>query len=105
MNAGTADGWIADFISAVYFLHPDGTLGEFKPGNSSFGYRDFAVPVGAVLVGARLQLHRKPQAEIHRDMKQRLKVKKATQPLALASVGCVWKNPQGEVAARLIEKV
>jgi UDP-N-acetylmuramate dehydrogenase len=34
----------------------------------------------------------------------RLKQKKATQPLALASAGCVWKNPQGEVAARLIEK-
>src|SRR2546422_8508300 len=23
MNAGTADGWIGDFVSAVYFLHPD----------------------------------------------------------------------------------
>jgi len=36
-------------------------------------------------------------------MKQRLKVKK--QPaLALASAGCVWKNPHGEVAARLIDR-
>ena len=105
MNAGTADGWIGDFISAVYFLHPDGTLGEFKPGHGSFGYRDFAAPAGAVVVGARLQLHRRPQAEIQKDMKQRLKVKKATQPLALASAGCVWKNPHGEVAGRLIEKV
>src|SRR6266496_1178819 len=60
---------------------------------------------GSVLVGARLQLHRRPQAEIQKDMKQRLKVKKATQPLALASVGCVWKNPHGENAGRLIEKV
>ena len=105
MNAGTADGWIGDFISAVYFLHPDGTLGEFKPGNGSFGYRDFAAPAGAVVVGARLQMHRRPQAEIQKEMKQRLKVKKATQPLALASAGCVWKNPHGEVAGRLIEKV
>ena len=32
MNAGTPDGWIGDFVCAVYFLHPDGTLGEFKPG-------------------------------------------------------------------------
>jgi UDP-N-acetylmuramate dehydrogenase len=105
MNAGTADGWIGDFISAVYFLHPDGTLGEFKPGNGTFGYRAFAAPPGAVLVGARLQLHRRSQAEIQKDIKQRLKQKKASQPLALASVGCVWKSPQGESAARLIEKV
>ncbi|MEK7771104.1 MAG: UDP-N-acetylmuramate dehydrogenase [candidate division NC10 bacterium] len=105
MNAGTPDGWIGDFVSAVYFLHPDGTLGEFKPGPGAFGYRLFAAPPGAVLIGARLRLHRRPQAEIQKDIKQRLKQKKATQPLALASAGCVWKNPPGDVAGRLVEKV
>ena len=105
MNAGTPDGWIGDFVSAVYFLHPDGTLGEFKPGPGTFGYRLFAAPPGAVLIGARLRLHRRPQAEIQKDIKQRLKQKKATQPLALASAGCVWKNPPGDVAGRLVEKV
>jgi UDP-N-acetylmuramate dehydrogenase len=105
MNAGTEDGWIGDFVSAVYFLHPDGALGEFKPGAGSFSYRVFYAPPGAVLIGARLQFHRRPHAEIQREMKQRLKHKKIGQPLALASVGCVWKNPAGEPAARLIEKV
>jgi UDP-N-acetylmuramate dehydrogenase len=105
MNAGTPDGTIGDFVSAVYFLHPDGTMGEFKPGAGSFSYRMFSPPPGAVLIGARLGLHRRPATEIHRDLKQRLKVKKANQPLALASAGCVWKNPPGEVAGRLVEKV
>jgi UDP-N-acetylmuramate dehydrogenase len=105
MNAGTPDGTIGEFVSAVYFLHADGTLGEFKPGGGGFGHRAFAAPAGAVLIGARLRLHRRPFAEIQRDIKVRLKQKKASQPLALASVGCVWKSPPGEVAARLIEKV
>jgi UDP-N-acetylmuramate dehydrogenase len=105
MNAGTPDGFISDFVSAVYFLHPDGTMGEFKPGAGSFSYRVFHAPPGAVLIGARLQLHRRPQAEIQKELKQRLKRKKATQPLALASAGCVWKNPTGDVAGRLVEKV
>jgi UDP-N-acetylmuramate dehydrogenase len=105
MNAGTPDGWIGDFVSAVYFLHPDGTLGEFKPGAGSFSYRVFEAPPGAVLIGARLQLQRRPQVEVQKDIKQRLKQKKATQPLALASAGCVWKNPPGDVAGRLVEKV
>src|SRR6266705_5975170 len=104
MNAGTPDGWIGDFISAVYFLHPDGTLGEFKPGAGSFSYRVFETPPGALLIGARLRLPRRLLAEIQKDIKQRLKHKKATQPLALASAGCVWKNPPGELADRLIEK-
>jgi UDP-N-acetylmuramate dehydrogenase len=58
-----------------------------------------------VLVGCRLQLHRRPLSEIQKDIKQRLKHKKATQPLALASAGCVWKNPDNDAASRLVEKV
>ena len=104
MNAGTPDGWIGDFVSAVYFLHPDGTLGEFKPGAGSFSYRVFCAPPGAVLIGARLEFHRRPHVEIQWDIKQRLKQKKASQPLALASAGCVWKNPPGDIAGRLVEK-
>jgi UDP-N-acetylmuramate dehydrogenase len=105
MNAGTPDGWIGDFVSAVYFLHADGTLGEFKPTEGAFSYRQFDHPPGATLIGCRLRLHRRPQAEIQKDIKARLKQKKATQPLALASAGCVWKNPSGDTAGRLIEKV
>ena len=59
MNAGTVDGWIGDFVSAVYFLHPDGSLGEFKPAGA-FGYRAFHLPSSAVLIGCRMQLHRRP---------------------------------------------
>ena len=44
-------------------------------------------------------------AEIHRELKQRLKQKRTTQPLALASAGFVWKSPAGTAAAKLIEKV
>jgi len=103
MNAGTVEGSIGDFVSAVYYLHPDGTLGEFKPGSGTT-YRSFNAPAGSVLVGCRLQLHRRPLPEIQKDIKQRLKVKKSTQPLALASAGWVWKNPPNDLATRLVEK-
>jgi UDP-N-acetylmuramate dehydrogenase len=105
MNAGTPDGAIGDFVSAAYFLHPDGTLGEFKPNPGAFSYRAFQFPKGAVVVGCRLRLTRRPFSDIQKDIKQRLKGKKATLPLALASAGCVWKDPAGDTACRLIEKV
>jgi UDP-N-acetylmuramate dehydrogenase len=104
MNAGTDDGWIGDFVSAVYFLYPDGTIGELKPGAAACSYRQFNYPSGAVLVGGRLRFQRRPLAEIQKEIKRRLKQKKATQPLALASAGCVWKNPPNDLAVRLIEK-
>lgn len=105
MNAGTPDGAIGDFVSAAYFLYPDGSLGEYKPNAGGFGYRALHFPPGSVLIGCRLRLTRRPFPEIQKEIKQRLKVKKATQPLALASAGCVWKNPPGEQAGRLIERV
>lgn len=105
MNAGTPDGSIGDFVSAAYFLYPDGTLGEYKPNAGAFTYRSFHFPAGTVLIGCRLRLTRRPLAEIQKEIKHRLKGKKATQPLALASAGCVWKNPPGETAGKLIEKV
>jgi UDP-N-acetylmuramate dehydrogenase len=103
MNAGTPDGWIGDFVSGVYYLHGDGSIGEFKPAGG-LDYRAFHLPAGSVLVGCRLQFQRRPFAEIQKDIKARLKQKKSTQPLALASAGYVWKNPPGELATKLIEK-
>jgi UDP-N-acetylmuramate dehydrogenase len=103
MNAGTPDGWIGDFVGAVYFLHADGSIGEFKP-SGGVDYRAFHAPPGSVLVGCRLQFQRRPLPEIQKDIKARLKQKKSTQPLALASAGYVWKNPPGDLATRLIEK-
>jgi len=63
MNAGSPDGWMSDFVSAVYFLHPDGTLGEFKPGAGGGSYRQFHHPDRVTIVGCRLQLQRRAYAE------------------------------------------
>jgi UDP-N-acetylmuramate dehydrogenase len=104
MNAGTADGRMGDFVSAVYFLHADGSIGEFKPNTSGFAYRAFDFPPDSVLVGCRLQFQRRAHVEVQRDIKQRLKQKKSSQPLALASAGWVWKDPAGDTASRLIER-
>src|SRR6266403_1961965 len=100
--AGAGVG-LSALIREAAALNPDGSLGEFKP-SGAFGYRAFHLPAGAVLIGCRLQLHRRPLPEIQKEIRARLKQKKATQPLALASAGFVWKNPAGELASRLIEK-
>ncbi len=104
MNAGTPDGAIGDYVSAVYLLYPDGTIGDIKPATGTFAYRTFHHPPGAILLGARIMLQRRPQKEILAEIKERLKHKKATQPLALASAGCVFKNPPADHAGRLLEK-
>jgi UDP-N-acetylmuramate dehydrogenase len=103
-NAGTADGWIGDYVSAVYFLYPDGTFGEYKPGMMLMTERRLEIPEGVVVVGCRLRLQRRPVVETQREIKRRLKQKNIAQPLALASAGTVWRDPSGLSAARMIER-
>jgi UDP-N-acetylmuramate dehydrogenase len=103
-NAGTPDGWIGDYLSAAYFLYPDGSFGEYKPSLTPMAERRLDIPSGVVIVGCRLRFQRRTQREIQRDVKARLKQKNIAQPLALASGGAIWKDPPGLSAARLIEK-
>lgn len=102
MNVKSGDRAFADLCTAVYFLHRDGTLGEIRP-SAGYGFRDLR-QAATILVGCRLRLTRRPQAEIRRDIHQRLKLKRTKQPFALASAGYIWKPTGGEPAERLIER-
>ncbi len=104
-GAGATDASLVDAVSAVYFLHPDGSLGEWKPNHFQTEREAFELPRGGVVLGARVHLRRRPRPEIQKDIQARLKQRRATDPLALASLGYVWKNPAGESAARLVERV
>jgi UDP-N-acetylmuramate dehydrogenase len=102
MNVKSGDRAFADLCSAVYFLHRDGTLGEIRP-SGGYAFRDLHL-ASTVLVGCRLPLTRRPQADIRRDIHQRLKLKRTKQPFALASAGYIWKRTGSEPAERLIER-
>jgi len=104
-RAGTSEGSIMDLCSAVHFLHPDGTVGEFRQFEHAGGALTFDLPPGAILLGCRMQLFRRPGPTTLKKIKRRLKLRKASEPFALASAGFVWKNPPGTLAERLIDAV
>jgi UDP-N-acetylmuramate dehydrogenase len=95
---------LADLVSAVYFLRGDGALEELKPGAGFLPAAPLSLPSDAVVVGCRMRLQRRPRAEIQRDLNRRLKLRKRTEPMALASA-VVWKDTASASAACLVEKV
>jgi UDP-N-acetylmuramate dehydrogenase len=103
-NARTAEGAFIKHCLAVYFLHPDGTLGEHRAWGPT-GWRTFDLPAGGILVGCRLRLERRPALAVQKALQHRLKAWKESQPFDLAAAGYIWKNPTGDRAARLIEMV
>jgi UDP-N-acetylmuramate dehydrogenase len=103
-NARTPEGAFIKHCQAIYFLHPDGTLGEHRAWGPT-GWRTFDLPPGGILVGCRLRLERRPPQVVQKTLQYRLKAWKESQPFDLAAAGYIWKNPPGDRAARLVEMV
>jgi UDP-N-acetylmuramate dehydrogenase len=102
MNAGTREGELAPRIESVTLMRPDGELLTLGREELRFRYRHAELPQGCV-VSAQFALQPAPPAQIDATMTRMLGVRNATQPLHAPSAGCVFKNPQGDSAGRLIE--
>lgn len=104
MNAGTREGEMADVLTGVRIMEPNGEVRTLKRNEMTFGYRTSRLPRG-VIVSACLKLYPSGRAEIQRRMQGFINRRKATQPLTLPNAGSIFKNPNGTFAAKLIETV
>lgn len=102
MNAGTREGEIGDVVEAVEWIEPSGVVRELSRESLNFGYRRFDVPRGVVLLGARLRLSKGDRSEIQQRMKSTLQSRH--EPKGVASAGCIFRNPSGDAAGRLIDQ-
>jgi UDP-N-acetylmuramate dehydrogenase len=102
MNAGTRLGEMKDSLKAVRLVDPAGRIVDVPASSIRFSYRRAHLPRG-VVAGAWLQLKPDARAKIESVVKDYLRYRRDTQPLALPSAGCVFKNPEGDSAGRLIE--
>src|SRR6266571_2873443 len=84
-HARSLEGSLLDVFSSITFLYPDGTIGEHRPSGPAGAGRSLDLPAGAVVVGGRLHLVRRPAQRIQENLRLRMKTWKDTQPFALAS--------------------
>lgn len=102
MNAGTRLGEMKDSVKAVRMVSPNGVLIDRPAEAIEFGYRRATLPPG-VVVGVWLQLRPGVRTDIEKAVKDYLHYRRDTQPLALPSAGCVFKNPPNDSAGRVVE--
>ncbi len=102
MNAGTARGEMKDALQAIHLLDTEGRLRVIQADALEFGYRRSSLPPG-IVVGVWLNVIPSPVKQVATSIKAVLRKRKQTQPLALPSAGCVFRNPRGDSAGRLIE--
>jgi UDP-N-acetylmuramate dehydrogenase len=104
-NAGTAEGDMAAYVRTVTLLSPKDGLVLLQNEDITWEYRASSLPGGGrVVVEVELALRRAQAATVSRKVAAALNRRRATQPLSVPNAGSVFKNPEGQVAARLIEE-
>lgn len=103
MNAGSGEAWIDSVVGSVTVYLPSEGLVRLRADELEWGYRECALPAGAVMVETVIQLHDADKAAIRAAMDASLERRKRTQPMGMPSAGSVFRNPPGDSAGRLIE--
>jgi UDP-N-acetylmuramate dehydrogenase len=106
MNAGAHDRSMSEVLEEVdVFSLPEVARRSVPADEAGFAYRRSALPEGAIVVGARARLRPGEDREIRAAMDEAREWRRRTQPLAEPNCGSVFKNPDGDHAARLVEAV
>jgi UDP-N-acetylmuramate dehydrogenase len=110
MNAGTPESTACETLESLKVCEPDGLIRVLGKEAFRFAYRRFYWEDGTplekrILLEACWRL-RKGEAQILRQqIRQALRRRKACQPVAAASAGCIFKNPCADMpAGRLIDE-
>ncbi len=103
MNAGTNKFSMSEAIEAVQFTGPDGSC-WLRRDRLQFDYRSLRLPDRAIISAARIQLCKADPDRIRRRVKRVMLKRRATQPAGEPSAGCIFRNPPGDSAGRLIDR-
>lgn len=104
MNAGGKYGEIASFVREVSLIEPDGELTRRSASDIAFSYRSSNL-AGCVILGASLELPSGDAQAAWQRHKEIWNEKYGAQPpVAARSAGCIFKNPAGQKAGRLLDQ-
>lgn len=101
MNAGGRHGETAAAVRYVDVMTPDGELRRLTRDQVGFRYRGTSLG-DAVVLAAGFGLH--PADGIRERYEDVLGQKKSSQPLGTHNAGCMFKNPPGGHAGRIIDE-
>ena len=104
MNAGAHDRSMSDVLERIDLISlTTGGRSTVAAADAGFAYRRSALPADAIVVAATVGLASGADAAIREHMEEARAWRRKTQPLAEPNCGSVFKNPDGDHAARLIE--
>jgi UDP-N-acetylmuramate dehydrogenase len=103
MNAGAFGGETWELVAEIETMNRFGHIRNRDPDDFEIGYRRVIGPPGEWFLAAVLELRPGDTLAGQQEIRRLLERRSASQPVGLPSCGSVFRNPQGDFAARLIE--
>jgi UDP-N-acetylmuramate dehydrogenase len=103
MNAGAYGRELVDVLERYRFLTPEGELVEKAPEPGEFRYRWSVLGGGRVALGLTVRLAEGDPDRIRALLADCKRRRGTSQPLGKRNAGCIFKNPPGQSAGRLID--
>lgn len=103
MNAGGRHGQLSDIARRVRVLLPSGDEEELPVTAETFGYRRSIFGEELIVLETVVELTPGNREASSALVRRYLKEKSDAQPLTEKSAGCVFKNPPGQSAGRLLD--
>lgn len=104
-NAGTVAGDASGVFHSLRGFDTDGNPVELKREEVEFSYRKSSIPKSLLILEVSYLLHRRDPHECEIIVRDLLRRRKETQPTQVKNVGCIFKNPNGFYAGKLIDEV
>lgn len=102
MNAGAQGSAIGDFVQKVKVMDYNGITKTLRKKEIKFGYRKSSLEK-YVILSCSLRLTKEKKAQVRKNIKKYLEYRRGSQDTAYPNAGCVFKNPRGDSAGRLID--
>ncbi len=103
-NAGSFGCEIKDVVVSVAIMDSGAKLDRLNAEGLGFGYRTSAVSPSDIVLSANLRMMKDDQEAVSSRTEGFFREKAGRQPISGKSAGCVFKNPEGAPAGRLIEE-
>ncbi|MGD8628785.1 MAG: UDP-N-acetylmuramate dehydrogenase [bacterium] len=104
-NAGSGDTWLSHRTLQVSLLTDDLREVELEEGDMGFGYRTSGIGADLVVLEVLLAGSLSSVEEARRGVEEHLSRRRTTQPAGESTAGCVFKNPPGNAAGRMIDEI
>jgi UDP-N-acetylmuramate dehydrogenase len=106
MNAGAYGMQIGNYVREVKLYRAASRKLETLRGHQiSFEYRHTSFAPDDMMLAVKLELPSKPYREILKGIRICNEKRRASQPLGQKSAGCIFKNPPGASAGRMIDEL